>query len=137
MLVMKVLRISLVTFMLALACTGMQLRAISRDTRATMQSESQGNKNSADVIPGKAITKEQPKYPKEARKARLEGAVRVRITVDEKGKVIKAKAIDSDPALQEAAVKAALKWKFEPTLLYGKPVKVVGEITFNFSLQEK
>jgi protein TonB len=102
-----------------------------------MPAELQENKSSSDVLPGKALKRVEPKYPKEARKARLEGQVKVAIVVDQKGRVIKADALTGDPILQDAAVKAAFKWRFEPTLLYGQPVKVTGTISFNFSLQGK
>jgi TonB family protein len=89
----------------------------------------------ADVVPGKALKKSYPKYPKEAKKARVTGGVAVWVLVDEKGKVVKAEAVSGDPLLHEAAVKAAHKWRFEPTLLFGQPVKVTGHITFNFVLR--
>ncbi len=97
--------------------------------------ESQRPITDADVLPGKALKKAQPKYPKEAKKARVEGTVKVNIVVDEKGRVVKADAVSGDVLLREAAEKAALKWRFEPTLLFGKPVKVTGLLSFNFALR--
>ena len=87
------------------------------------------------LVPSKAVKKILPKYPKEAKKTRATGPVAVEVLVDEKGKVIKADAVSGDPVLHEAAEKAALKWRFEPTFLDGIPVKVSGQITFNFVLK--
>jgi TonB family protein len=42
----------------------------------------------------------------------------------------------ADPILAEAAREAALKARFTPTLLSGKPVKVEGVITYNFVASE-
>lgn len=97
--------------------------------------ESQRPITDVDLVPGKALKKVQPKYPKEAKKARVTGTVQVKVVVDEKGKVAKADAISGEPLLHQAAEKAALKWRFEPTLLFGKPVKVSALLTFNFILE--
>jgi TonB family protein len=110
---------------------------VNRTTKpdAAQQSESQKAIGSNDVVPGKALKRAQPKYPKDAKKAGIQGVVTVKITVDEKGRVIQADAVSGNQLLRGAAEKAALKFKFEPTLLYGQPVKVSGVISFNFSLQ--
>jgi TonB family protein len=137
MLVLKILGTPLLACVLSFSNAVTQLHAIIPNSTVPMPTEFQENTNTSAVIAGKAVKKVQPKYPKEAKKARLEGEVKVKITVDEKGRVVKAAALNGDPILQEAAVKAAFKWRFEPTLLYGIPVKVVGQISFNFTLQEK
>jgi hypothetical protein len=45
------------------------------------------------------------------------------VLVDETGKVLSAKAIFG-PELRDAAVKAAMRAKFKPTIVGGAPVKV-------------
>jgi hypothetical protein len=37
--------------------------------------------------------------------------------------------------LAGAPIEAALKWRFAPTTLDGKPFKLIGLLTFNFTLQ--
>lgn len=86
------------------------------------------------VIRGNAIYKVTPDYPREARKAGISGDVVVRILISQTGDVIEAKAEGGPPELHEAAVEAALQWKFKPTLLNNEPVKVTGILTFRFSL---
>ena len=58
----------------------------------------------------------------------------VEVTVDECGIVINARALSASGSeeLKSAAVSAALKWRFTRTKLDGRPVKVIGPITFNF-----
>src|SRR5262249_38302702 len=73
-------------------------------------------------------------YPPLAKAARVSGAVVVEVTLDEEGNVISAKALSGHPLLKDSAVAAAMKWRFAPTLLSGKPIKVVGALTFNFYL---
>jgi TonB family protein len=87
---------------------------------------------SGGVLNGKALSLAKPEYPKAARKNRDEGPVRVRIVIDEFGKVISAEAIEGADSLREAATDAAYKSLFTPTRLMGQPVRVSGIIVYNF-----
>jgi protein TonB len=91
---------------------------------------------SKGVINGQAIYKPKPVYPPLAITLRKQGLVSVQILVDEKGKVISARALSGDALLRQAAEQAALQTKFSPTLLSNVPVKVSGTITFNFMLNQ-
>ena len=86
----------------------------------------------SDVINGTALKLEKPEYPSAARAVRASGSVLVRVLVDEKGTVIKANSFCGHPLLRVGAAQAALKSKFSPTLVDGKPVKVTGIIVYNF-----
>jgi protein TonB len=66
--------------------------------------------------------------------AQVSGTVVVEVLVDEEGNVSSARAVSGHPLLKDAAVEAAREWKFSPTSLDGKAVRVVGTITFNFAL---
>jgi TonB family protein len=81
---------------------------------------------------GKAVNLPKPDYPATARAANAEGLVEVRITIDEEGNVVAAKAVSGHPLLQAAAVSAAREAKFTPTRIDGQPVRVTGLITYNF-----
>jgi len=87
------------------------------------------------VLQGKAIHKEQPPYPPVARAEHLSGSVFIKIEIDETGVVTDAKILCGADLLSAASREAALKWRFSPTALDGKPVKVMGILTFNFTLQ--
>ena len=104
------------------------------------------------ILNGKAISLPKPAYPEEAKAAGLEGTVYVNIVIDESGTVESAVAATTthkvarlkgdqpyevevppaDPALREAAERAALEARFAPTLLSGQPIKVSGTIVYNF-----
>ncbi len=84
---------------------------------------------------GKAVDLPKAVYPEEARKTHAAGTVQVQVLVDETGKVVSAKAIFGPEVLREAAVNAALKAKFKPTLQGGAPVKVSGILTYDFVAQ--
>ncbi|RMG45711.1 MAG: energy transducer TonB, partial [Acidobacteria bacterium] len=82
------------------------------------------------VLKGIAIRRVMPRYPLVARNAHLQGTVDVRIVVDERGNVIEAEVIRGHPLFRKAALQAARQWKFRPTLVSGRPVKVTGVLTF-------
>lgn len=97
-------------------------------------SNSNSKSISGGVLNGKAIELPQPPFPPAARAVRASGAVSVQVMVDEKGNVSSASAVSGHPLLRAAAVQAARNAKFKPTMLSGKPVKVTGVLTYNFSL---
>lgn len=86
------------------------------------------------VLQGKAIDRHTPAYPAIARQIRLEGAVAVEIVISPEGRVESWRAISGHALLVPAAVEAARRWRFAPTLLNGAPVRVTGIITFVFRL---
>ncbi len=89
---------------------------------------------SGGVLQGSALRKVQPPYPPVAKAARAEGAVQVQVVISEAGEVIEASVVSGHPLLRDAALQAARQWQFKPTELQGKPVKVQGILTFNFTL---
>jgi len=88
---------------------------------------------SGGVLNGKAISLPEPEYPLIARQANASGTVTVQVTIDEEGNVAFAKAVSGHPLLQSAAVDAARRAKFTPTLLEGEPVKVSGKVVYVFT----
>lgn len=89
---------------------------------------------SGGVLNGQAVELPKPSYPQPARIIKASGLVTVQVLIDEKGKVISAQAVSGHPLLRAAAVQAAYRARFTPTLLSNQPVKVSGVITYNFAL---
>ncbi|HZB47135.1 MAG TPA: TonB family protein [Pyrinomonadaceae bacterium] len=89
---------------------------------------------SGGVLNGKAISLPKPDYPDAARRLRSSGMVTVEVVIDVNGRVISAKATSGAPLLRDAAERAAMQARFTPALLSGQPVKVSGQINYNFSL---
>lgn len=89
---------------------------------------------SGGVLNGKILEHVAPTYPAIAKAARAQGTVVVQILVDEEGYIISASAVSGHPLLQQSAVSAVRQWRFTPTLLEGRPVKVSGVVTVNFVL---
>ncbi len=83
------------------------------------------------IVNGKAIYLPKPKYPKAA-KFRPADSVRVRIIINEAGKVESAKVISGHPFFHAEAIKAALKAKFYPTNEVGK-IRIKGILVYKFN----
>lgn len=76
-----------------------------------------------------------PPYPNAARKDRISGLVYIRVVIDENGDVVSAESYcgrGGHPLLIPASIEAARKLKFPPTLIEGKPVKVIGIVVYKF-----
>jgi TonB family protein len=69
-----------------------------------------------------------PKYPALTLAGRIYGQVTVRVTIDRAGKVRDARVVEGHPMLREAAVNAALQWKFEE----GAAAERVATLKFSF-----
>jgi TonB family protein len=75
-----------------------------------------------------------PEYPPEAKKMHIEGTVHLHAVIGKDGSVKDLSVIDGDPDLARAAMKAVQQWRYEPTLLGGKPVEVNTTIAVTFNL---
>ncbi len=87
----------------------------------------------------KVVEKAMPVYPEEACRKNQTGITVVNVVVDESGRVSRTKIEKSSgfPLLDEAAVQAALKFRFEPGEKDGKAVKTRMTIPFRFKLDKK
>jgi protein TonB len=78
----------------------------------------------------------QPEYPMLARQAEIEGTIIVKITVDERGRVLHASILKSaaQNIFDKAALEAVKQWIFEPAEQSGNPVKATITVPLEFSL---
>lgn len=81
-----------------------------------------------------ALKHADPLYPPIAKAAHVQGTVRLRLHVDETGKVKKVDVIVGPPMLNSAAVDAARQWTYTPFQVDGKPASVGVEDSIPFSL---
>jgi len=91
---------------------------------------------SGGVLNGTALSLPAPAYPETAKRLKISGVVSIAVVVDERGKVITARATSGPASLRDAAVQAALRARFSPTKLSGQPVKVSGVINYRFTLAQ-
>jgi len=89
-----------------------------------------------EIKPPKLIKKVDPVYPEEAREARIQGVVVLRVWVNEEGSVEKTMTMKSDSSiLNEPAIEAVRQWKYEPLFREEKPTPVVFNVTISFKLK--
>jgi TonB family protein len=81
------------------------------------------------------ISKVEPEYSEEARKAKWQGTVVLQLVVDEHGMPQQMRVTRSlGLGLDQKAMEAVAKWRFKPGLKDGKPVPVIATIEVNFRL---
>ncbi len=84
------------------------------------------------VLNSFAIKLVKPEYPKELKGTKISGAVTTLITIDEEGKVISASAFSRYEEFKKQALEAVKQSTFKRFVRCGKPVKVTGNILYNF-----
>jgi TonB family protein len=101
-----------------------------------------GNGDDAPILVTGAVTRPvildrvEPQYTETARRVRLEGTVIVQAVIDEQGRVVDVKVLKRLPmGLDQAAVDAVSRWRFQPATLHGRPVKVYYSLTVVFRVQ--
>lgn len=87
------------------------------------------------VSPPKLLEAPDPKYSKQALEARYQGTVVLFVVVSAEGRPTEIRVQRSlGLGLDEEAVKAVRKWRFQPALKEGNPVAVQVNIEVNFRL---
>jgi TonB family protein len=89
---------------------------------------------SQGVSTGLLVTKVQPRYPDDAKQARIQGWVVLKAEIDKNGDVEDVSLVSGHPTLAPAAIEAVKQWKYKPYLLNGQPVAVETQVTVAFQL---
>ena len=90
---------------------------------------------SGETAQAKLTRKVQPVYPPSAKAARLQGAVKLDVTISKDG-VPQDMQVLSSPGdeLTQSAMEAVRQWRYSSTLLNGEPVAVIAEVVVNYTL---
>jgi TonB family protein len=89
-----------------------------------------------DVKAPVLVSKVEPIYSEEARRARISGIVILEAMVDKSGNVTDINILKPLPfGLDQAAIDAVKQWKFKPATKNGEPVDVAFNLTVNFKLE--
>jgi len=75
-----------------------------------------------------------PAYPDIARRAGVQGIVRLQVHATKDGRVEVDKIMEGSPTLADAAICAVKQWRVRPFSYSGRPVEVISTVTFNFQL---
>jgi len=93
-----------------------------------------GVREDAEEFKKRLIASPPPEYPQLARRAGLQGVVRMQVRVKTDGTLSVDKIIEGEPALADAAASAIRQWRARPGQLGEKKVDVITTVTFNFQL---
>ena len=75
-----------------------------------------------------------PVYPEIARRAGVQGIVRLQVRATKDGRIEVDKILSGSPTLADAAIAAVKQWRVRPFSTGGRPVDVISTVTFNFTL---
>jgi TonB family protein len=80
------------------------------------------------------IAAPHPAYPDLARRARIQGVVKLQVKVKTDGSIEVQKILQGEPVLAEAAMEAVKKWRANPASINGMRVETISTVTFDFEL---
>ncbi len=84
---------------------------------------------------GNRISGDNPTYPPEAKKKKIQGTVVIDATVSKGGAIEDLHVVKTpDPSLAESALKAVRTWRYRPYLLNGEPVEIETTINVTYNL---
>jgi TonB family protein len=80
------------------------------------------------------IAAPHPAYPELARRARIQGVVKLQVKVKTDGSVEVQKILEGEPVLADAAIDAVKHWRANPASINGTRVETISTVTFDFEL---
>ena len=93
-----------------------------------------GRAAGGDVQQAKLVKSQAPVYPVLAKRARIEGTVRLQAIIAKDGSVQKVEVLSGHAVLSQAAMEAVQQWRYKPTELNGQTVEVVTNIDVVFKM---
>jgi len=90
---------------------------------------------SGNVQSAKMVKRVNPIYPPEAKKAGVQGTVRMQAVIGKEGEVLGLTLLMAPSAeLARSAMDAVNQWRWSPTLLNGQPVEIQTSVDVNYTL---
>jgi TonB family protein len=78
-----------------------------------------------------------PVYSKQAKRARIQGVVKVEYVITKTGDVRDLRVVSGDPALVPSAIAAVTEWRFAPCRVSGpEPIEVKLQSDISFTLSQ-
>jgi len=81
------------------------------------------------------IASPHPVYPELARRARIQGIVKLQVKVKADGRIEVQKVLQGEPVLADAAMEAVKGWRAKPASINGTRVETISTVTFDFELR--
>jgi protein TonB len=89
-----------------------------------------------NIAQANLLSQVKPVYPVEAKQDRIQGTVKLEITIDKEGHVANMSLISGPAELVQSATDAVQQWVYRPTLLNGEPVSVLTTVDVNYTLAQ-
>jgi TonB family protein len=80
------------------------------------------------------VQRVEPRYPEEARRQKIQGAVVLDLHIGADGTVQEVQVLSGPPQLAQASTDAVKQWRFKPHAVNGHPVEMETRVTLNFRL---
>ncbi|HXN52579.1 MAG TPA: TonB family protein [Candidatus Acidoferrum sp.] len=93
-----------------------------------------GIREDPDELQKHLVSAPPPAYPEIARRAGVQGIVRLQVRATKDGRIEVDKILNGSPTLADAAIAAVKQWRVRPFSTGGRPVDVISTVTFNFQL---
>jgi TonB family protein len=93
-----------------------------------------GVREDADEFTKHLVLRPPPAYPDIARRAGVQGVVRLQVRAGKDGHVEVVKLLEGSPSLADAAIAAVQQWQVSPAWMNGKKADVISTVAFNFQL---
>jgi len=110
------------------------IQADSLEASAPQPAQTAPTQVSQKDMSGMVVKKVPPEYPEAAKKAHIQGEVKLRAIIGKDGDVEKLELVSGHPQLAPAAIEAVKQWKYRPYMKDGQAVEVVTDIDVNFTL---
>jgi protein TonB len=81
------------------------------------------------------IASPRPVYPELARRARIQGIVKLQVKVKADGSLEVQKVLQGEPVLADAAADAVKRWRAKPATINGTRIETISTVTFDFELR--
>ena len=94
-----------------------------------------GVREDGDSFQKRIISAPRPAYPEIARKAGIEGTVRLQVRLTQDGRIEVQKILEGDTVLADAAIGAVKQWRGKPVMMDGRLVDVISTVSFEFHLR--
>jgi TonB family protein len=84
------------------------------------------------IDPALLVERVEPIYPTLAKQTRRSGHVELHAIISEDGRIESLEMVSGDVMFEQSATDAVRRWRYRPTILNGRPVKVDTYITVNY-----
>ena len=86
------------------------------------------------VMAGNKLSGDNPKYPADAKKAKVQGTVVLEAVISKTGDIENLRVVSGPKELRASSIEAVKTWKYKPYMLNGDDVEVTTKINVTYSL---